>query len=81
MQTRTTSSDRKLPTLTLPASRDLPQRHRYLMFLIHALYQKLADVAIIIFNVKHADLLHVHEPPEDFEQTDRDMYRSPRARA
>jgi DNA helicase HerA-like ATPase len=54
----------------------LATKTSYIMFLIQLLYQKMKDkLAVIIFNVKQDDLLHLHEEPTDIQDTDREMYR------
>jgi len=51
----------------------LATKTSYLMFLLMAIYQRMQDkVAIIIFNVKQADLLHIHEGAEQETLTRRD---------
>jgi len=52
----------------------LATKTSYLMFLIHSIYQRLENVAVIIFNVKHSDLLHIDEEPDDLTEQDRRMY-------
>jgi hypothetical protein len=53
----------------------LATKTSYLMFLIQVIYQKIKDhVAIIIFNVKQDDLLHLHEQPSDVTSEDEEMY-------
>jgi hypothetical protein len=50
----------------------LATKTSYLMFLIGAIYQQVKDVSVLIFNVKHSDLLHIHEtnaPPSERDQT------------
>lgn len=54
----------------------LAAKTSYAMFLINALYQKLnGKLTIIIFNVKHSDLLHLHEDPNDLTDMDKDIYK------
>jgi len=54
----------------------LATKTSYLMFLIQIIYQKMRDrVAIIIFNVKQDDLLHLHEEPSDIDSKDEEMYK------
>lgn len=52
----------------------LATKTSYLMFLIYSIYRKLEDVSIVIFNVKHSDLLHIDEEPDDLTEQDRKMY-------
>jgi DNA helicase HerA-like ATPase len=52
----------------------LATKTSYLMFLLHSMSQKLDDFSLIIFNVKHSDLLHIHEGAEDLRPQDRRMY-------
>jgi len=53
----------------------LATKTSYIMFLIQLLYQKMKDkLAVIIFNVKQDDLLHLHEEPTDIQDSDREMY-------
>ncbi|MEM3448331.1 MAG: ATP-binding protein [Nitrososphaerota archaeon] len=54
----------------------LATKTSYLMFLIQTIYQKMEDqVAIIIFNVKQDDLLHLDEEPADITNDDEEMYK------
>ena len=54
----------------------LATKTSYIMFLIQLLYQKMKDkLAVIIFNVKQDDLLHLHEEPTDIQDNDREMYK------
>jgi len=54
----------------------LATKTSYIMFLIQLLYQKMKDkLAVIIFNVKQDDLLHLHEQPDDIRPIDREMYK------
>ena len=53
----------------------LATKTSYMMFLIQAIYQKMKDkVALIIFNVKQDDLLHLHEEPTDITPDEEKMY-------
>ena len=52
----------------------LATKTSYLMFLIYSIYRKIKNVSIIIFNVKHSDLLHIDESPSDLTDEDREMY-------
>jgi hypothetical protein len=55
----------------------LATKTSYVMFLISATLQKYADAentAVILLNVKHDDLLHIHEKNEDLVNMDRDMW-------
>jgi len=53
----------------------LATKTSYIMFLIQLLYQKMKDkLAVIIFNVKQDDLLHLHEEPNDIRPIDKEMY-------
>ncbi|MEM3489222.1 MAG: ATP-binding protein [Nitrososphaerota archaeon] len=54
----------------------LATKTSYIMFLIQLIYQKMEEkVAIIIFNVKQDDLLHLHELPTDITPEDEEMYK------
>jgi DNA helicase HerA-like ATPase len=54
----------------------LATKTSYIMFLIQLLYQKMKDkLAVIIFNVKQDDLLHLHEEPTDIQDSDKEMYK------
>lgn len=44
------------------------------MFLIYSIYKRLRNVSIVIFNVKHSDLLHIDEDADDLREQDREMY-------
>jgi uncharacterized protein len=51
----------------------------YLMFLLHSMYQKLVknkEVAIIIFNTREDDLLHIHEREENITERDNKLYKN-----
>lgn len=52
----------------------LATKTSYLMFLMYALCKQLKNVSIIIFNVKHSDLLHIHENPTDISENHKQMY-------
>lgn len=52
----------------------LSTKTSYLMFLIYSMFKKLEDVSVIIFNVKHSDLLHIDENPTDLTMQDRQMF-------
>ncbi|MHA1834660.1 MAG: ATP-binding protein, partial [Candidatus Baldrarchaeia archaeon] len=53
----------------------LATKTSYLMFLLLSIYQKMGnEVAFIIFNVKQADLLHIHEEGDDLTDEDYDLY-------
>ncbi|MEM3385758.1 MAG: ATP-binding protein [Nitrososphaeria archaeon] len=53
----------------------LATKTSYLMFLIYSLYNALEKkICVIIFNVKHSDLLHIHEEPDDLNEKDKIMY-------
>ncbi len=53
----------------------LATKTSYIMFLIQLIYQRMKEkVAIIIFNVKQDDLLHLHEQPTDITAEDKKMY-------
>jgi len=51
----------------------LATKTSYMMFLIQSIVQRMGkeNVAVIVFNVKQQDLLHIHEEPRDL--TDRDL--------
>jgi len=56
----------------------LATKTSYVMFLISAALQRYADAdktAVILLNVKHDDLLHIHEPNEKLTEYDREMWR------
>src|SRR5262249_13322810 len=51
----------------------LATKTSYVMFLVQALMQRYADAdktAVILLNVKHDDLLHIHEPSKTLNQRD-----------
>ena len=52
----------------------LATKTSYSMFLLNSVYQKMNDVSMLLFNVKHSDLLHVAEPATDLADADRKMY-------
>lgn len=53
----------------------LATKTSYIMLMIQLLYQKMKDkLAVIIFNVKQDDLLHLHEEPTDIRPVDEEMY-------
>ena len=52
----------------------LATKTSYLMFLIYSIYKRLENVSIVIFNVKHSDLLHIDEEADDLTEQDREMY-------
>lgn len=56
----------------------LATKTSYVMFLISAALQRYADAdktAVILLNVKHDDLLHIHEPNEKLTDYDREIWR------
>jgi hypothetical protein len=56
----------------------LATKTSYVMFLLSAALQKYADAdktAGILLNVKHDDLLHIHEPNKDLGEDDRHMWK------
>lgn len=56
----------------------LATKTSYVMFLISAALQKYADAentAVILLNVKHDDLLHIHEPNDALTDHDRGMWQ------
>lgn len=53
----------------------LATKTSYLMFLIYSIYKKLENVSIVIFNVKHSDLLHIDEEADDLTEQDMEMYQ------
>jgi DNA helicase HerA-like ATPase len=54
----------------------LATKTSYIMFLIQLIYQRIGgNVAVIIFNVKQDDLLHLHEVPTDITSEDKEMYK------
>lgn len=56
----------------------LATKTSYIMFLITAALQRYADAdktAVFLLNVKHDDLLHIHEPNENLTEHDREMWR------
>jgi hypothetical protein len=55
----------------------LATKTSYVMFLLSATLQKYAgakNTAVILLNVKHDDLLHIHEPNERVSENDRRMW-------
>ena len=55
----------------------LATKTSYVMFLIAATLQKYADAentAVILLNVKHDDLLHIHEPNDKLTEADRELW-------
>lgn len=55
----------------------LATKTSYVMFLLSATLQKYAgakDTAVILLNVKHDDLLHIHEPNQKLSDDDRRMW-------
>jgi len=57
----------------------LATKTSYVMFLLTATLQRYADAdktAVILLNVKHDDLLHIHEPNERLTEADREMWRA-----
>src|SRR2546426_7429690 len=56
----------------------LATKTSYVMFLISAALQKYAEAentAVVLLNVKHDDLLHIHEPNPDLADADRGMWK------
>ena len=53
----------------------LATKTSYLMFLIYSIYKKLENVSVVIFNVKHSDLLHIDEEADDLTEQDMEMYK------
>lgn len=56
----------------------LATKTSYIMFLLSATLQKYADAentAVILLNVKHDDLLHIHEPNTALTDADRQMWK------
>ena len=53
----------------------LATKTSYLMFLIYSIYKKLENVSVVIFNVKHSDLLHIDEKADDLTEQDMEMYK------
>lgn len=57
----------------------LATKTSYVMFLLTATLQRYADAdktAVILLNVKHDDLLHIHEPNDRLTEADRDMWQA-----
>jgi hypothetical protein len=55
----------------------LATKTSYLMFLLYSMYQRMSkSLCLVIFNVKHSDLLHIDEEPIDLTPEDREMYNS-----
>src|SRR5262249_10911607 len=57
----------------------LATKTSYVMFLISSALQRYADAegtAVILLNVKHDDLLHIHEPNEAMTDKDRAMWKA-----
>jgi hypothetical protein len=53
----------------------LATKTSYAMFLLNVLLQLYGDeVAVIIFNVKHDDLLYIHQPSDQFDQEQQDLW-------
>ncbi|MGZ4864494.1 MAG: ATP-binding protein [Halobacteriota archaeon] len=52
----------------------LATKTSYLMFLISAIYQEVEDISVLIFNVKHSDLLHIHETNASLSDRDKAIY-------
>jgi hypothetical protein len=55
----------------------LATKTSYVMFLIQAALQKYSDAdrtAVILLNVKHDDLLHIHEPNASLSEYDKTMW-------
>jgi hypothetical protein len=56
----------------------LATKTSYVLFLVASALQRYADAentAVILLNVKHDDLLHIHEPNEAMTELDRGMWR------
>jgi hypothetical protein len=54
----------------------LATKTSYLIFLINSIYQKIGDkIAVIIFNVKQSDLLHIHEVADNLTDEDKKFYK------
>lgn len=56
----------------------LATKTSYVMFLMQAALQKYADAektAVVLLNVKHDDLLHLHEPAADLPDEHREMWK------
>ncbi|HEV2352130.1 MAG TPA: ATP-binding protein [Terriglobia bacterium] len=57
----------------------LATKTSYVVFLISAILQKYANAestAVVLLNVKHDDLLHIHEPNEELKEPDRKMWNN-----
>jgi len=57
----------------------LATKTSYIMFLLTATMQRYADAdktAVILLNVKHDDLLHIHEPNEKLTPNDHDTWKA-----
>jgi len=52
----------------------LATKTSYLMFLLQSICQKIDDIALIIFNVKQSDLLHIHERNDELCKDDEELY-------
>jgi DNA helicase HerA-like ATPase len=53
----------------------LATKTSYAMFLLNVLLQLYGDeVAVIIFNVKHDDLLYIHQPSDQLDQEQQDLW-------
>ncbi len=52
----------------------------YSMFLLYSVWETLkkqrSKMSAVIFNVKHSDLLHIDEKPEDLRKEDLEMYKT-----
>jgi len=53
----------------------LATKTSYLMFILLSVYQKVDNVAFIIFNVKQSDLLHIHEKNDELCKGDEELYQ------
>ncbi|MEM0135975.1 MAG: hypothetical protein QXU18_12255 [Thermoplasmatales archaeon] len=53
----------------------LATKTSYLMFMIYSIWKKIENTSVIIFNVKHSDLLHIDEQAADLSDFDKRMYQ------
>lgn len=56
----------------------LATKTSYAMFLTQSMQQKIDpnEVAVVIMNVKHGDLLHIHEPNKELTEADKKVWKS-----
>jgi len=56
----------------------LATKTSYAMFIIQSMLQRLdpKEVAVVLLNVKHGDLLHINEPNDKLTEKDRQLWKS-----